>query len=435
MSNFHFNLTNRKSNPYLFTTLLLLFFLISITFAFAQNANLSVYSFPSGAKVFLDGGYYIGQTPLEGREISPGNHKITLVLLNYDKYAEDIYISPGKSLNLFVNLPPIFGKVQLTSELEGAMVYINDEYVGNAPLVIDLGPGSYQLKLIKPNYQSWSKVIIVYPDQIITIPAILVPIPEIIFSADTSSSSTLISKGKNYYTNGLYAEAVKSLRSSLQGNPNSWEAYYYLAESYKGLKLYNEAIEAFKSSINLNPKYYKSYMWLGYVYNEIKLYDEAIDTYLKAINLNSESDLLYTLLGIAYQNIKEYSEAIKYHKKAISINPIDTLSYTYLGNAYFENGLYEEAINTYKKAVSVNPTNKYTHYHLGNAYLENNLYNEAIRSFEQALRIDPAYREAHFGLGVAYLRLGDKDSAKREYETLKKLNLPLADKLNALLIK
>jgi hypothetical protein len=178
MSRFHFHPANRKSNPYLFTIFLFLFFLISITSVSAQNARLSVHSFPSGAKVFLDGGYYIGQTPLENRAISPGNHKITLVLLNYDKHAEDIYISPGKSLNLFVNLAPIFGKVQLTSELEGAMVYINDEYVGNAPLVIDLGPGSYRLKLIKPNYQNWSKVIIVYPDQIITIPAILVPIPE-----------------------------------------------------------------------------------------------------------------------------------------------------------------------------------------------------------------------------------------------------------------
>ena len=435
MSNFKSGVIKRKRNLYLFCALIILFCLASIMTVSAQNAKISVYSFPSGAKVFLDGGYYIGQTPLENRAISPGNHKITLVLLNYDKHAEDIYMSPGKSLNLFVNLAPIFGKVQLTSELEGAMVYINDEYVGNAPLVIDLGPGSYRLKLIKPNYQNWSKVIIVYPDQIVTIPAILVPIPEIIFSADTSSSSTLISKGKSFYTNGLYAEAVKSLRKSIQVNPSSWEAYYYLGESYKGLKLYNEAIEAFKSSIELNPKYYKSYQGLGYVYNEIKLYDAAIETYHKAINLNPESDLLYTLLGIAYQNINEYSEAIKYHKKAISINPVDTISYTYLGNAYFNNGLYNEAIKSYKKAVSVNPTNKYTHHHLGNAYLENKLYAEAINSYEQALRIDPAYREAHFGVGIAYLRLGDKDSAKREYETLKKLDSPLADKLYVLISK
>ena len=435
MSSFHFNQANRKSNPFLFTTLLLLFFLISITSVSAQNANLSVYSFPSGAKVFLDGGYYIGQTPLEGREISPGNHQITLVLLNYDKHAEDIYITPGKTTTFFVNMVPVFGKVKLSSVLEGALVYINDEYVGTAPIVIAIGPGNYRLKLAKPNYQSWSKVITVYPDQIITVPAVLVPVPEMIVSIPTTSSDTRLSQGKNYYSNGLYAEAVKSLRNFLQSTPNSWEAYYYLGESYKGLQLYNEAIEAFKSSAELNPKYYKSYQGLGYVYNEIKLYDVAIDTYLKAINLNSESDLLYTLLGIAYQNINNYSEAIKYHKKAISINPIDTLSYTYLGDAYFENGLYEEAINTYKKAVSVNPTNKYTHYRLGNAYLENALYTEAIKSYEQALRIDPAYREAHFGLGAAYLKIGDKDSARREYETLKKLSSSLAEKLYTLLNK
>jgi tetratricopeptide (TPR) repeat protein len=89
-------------------------------------------------------------------------------------------------------------------------------------------------------------------------------------------------------------------------------------------------------------------------------------------------------------------------------------------------------ISIYRAASS---TNKYTHYHLGNAYLECNLYNEALNSYGQALRIDPAYREAHFGVGIAYLRLGDKDSARREYETLKKLDSSLADKLYVLIGK
>jgi tetratricopeptide (TPR) repeat protein len=432
MSNFKSSVIKRKRNLYLFCALTILFCLASIMAASAQNGFISVYSFPSGAKVYLDGGYYIGQTPLESRGISPGNHKITLVLLNYDKYAEVVSISPGESLNRYVNLAPIFGKVKLTPELEGALVYINNEYVGTAPLTIHLGPGSYLLELIKPNYHKWSKVVIVYADQTVSIRAKL----EIIIPSGPDSCSTLINKGKNYYSNGLCAEAVMSLRKAIQVCPNPWEAYYYLGESYKCLKLYNEAIEAFKKAIELNPKYYKSYRGLGYVYNEIKLYDEAIDAYLKAINLNSESDLLYTLLGIAYNNAGLISEAIKCHNKAISINPKDTTSYGYLGDIYLHNGLYDEAIKSYKKAVSVNPNNKYTHYHLGNAYLECDLYNEAIKSYEQALlRIDPAYREAHFGLGVAYIRLGDKDSAKREYETLKKLDSPLAEKLYVLISK
>jgi tetratricopeptide (TPR) repeat protein len=304
----------------------------------AQNARLSVHSFPSGAKVFLDGGYYIGQTPLVNRAISPGNHKITLVLENYDKQAEDIYISPGKSLNLYFNLAPIFGKLKLTSEPEGAVVYINNnEYVGITPLTIHLGLGIYLLELIKPNYHKWSKVVTVYDDQTISIRAKLDPILE----PPDPDCSTLIDKGKNYYTNGLCAEAVMFLRKTIQVCPNSysWEAYYYLGESYLGLKLNNEAIEAFKSSINLNPKY-KSYRGLGYVYNEIKLYDQAIDAYLKAINLNPESDLLYTLIGIAYNNAGHTSEAIKYHKKAISRNPKDTASYGYLGDIYLQSGLF-----------------------------------------------------------------------------------------------
>jgi len=425
MSNFQLNVIKGKKNLYLFYALTILFCLTSIISASAQNGFISVYSFPSDAKVFLDGGYYIGQTPLENRAISPGNHKITLVLLNYDKQAEDIYISPGKSLNLYFNIVPIFGKLKLTSEPEGALIYINNEYVGTTPLTIYLGPEIYQLKLVKPNYQSWSKVITAYANQTVSIRAKLAKFSH----PPPGSCNALISKGKNYYSNGLCAEAVMFLRKAIQVCPNSWQAYYYLGESYKCLKLHNEAIEALKKAIELNPKYYKSYMGLGIVYNEIGLFDEAIDAYLKAINLNPESDLLYTLIGIAYNNAGLTSEAIKYHKKAISRNPKDTASYGYLGDIYLQSGLCDEAIKSYKKAVSVSSSNKYTHYHLGNAYLECNLCKEALNSYRQALRIDLAYGEAHFGVGIAYLCLGDKDSARREYETLKELDSSLADKL------
>ena len=52
-----------------------------------QNTGaINLASTPSGAKVFLDVGQYIGKTPLTIDKVSPSKHKVTLVLADYEKY-------------------------------------------------------------------------------------------------------------------------------------------------------------------------------------------------------------------------------------------------------------------------------------------------------------------------------------------------------------
>ncbi len=61
-------------------------------------------STPSSAKVFLDAGQYMGKTPLTIDKVSPGKHKVTLVLADYEKYVQEVDVIAGKVIDVSATL-------------------------------------------------------------------------------------------------------------------------------------------------------------------------------------------------------------------------------------------------------------------------------------------------------------------------------------------
>jgi len=463
----------------------------------------------------------MGKTPLAIDNISPGKHKVTLVLVDYEKYAEEINVIAGKVVDVSVTLastkpkPPSVGKLVLDSTPSSAKAYLNNTYIGTTPLTVDqLKPGDCQLKLSKDGYQDWIKKVTIVVSKTNTLSISLIDKPKSapvhgqlsidstppsaqvylndkvkgttpltldnltpgtyrlkmtkegyqdlkqevqVKAGETTQITTNLSlipkkeepapeekdtayqqffqQGRNYYDGGLYPEAIPLFLKALDIDDTDWELHYYLGKTYQELKMYNSAIECYKKAIGLNPQEYLPYFSLGYVYNKVELYKGAIDAYEKAIKINPKPDILYTSIAIACYNIRLYSEAIKHHKKAISINPIDTTSYAYLGEIYLESGLYDLALESYQQAIRIDAINEETHFKMGQTYYESGNYPEAANSFKQAIRINPTYAQAYHFLGLTYVALGDKISANKQYEILKNLDLPSAQKLKELIDK
>jgi len=66
-----------------------------------QNTGaINLTSTPSSAKVFLDAGQYMGKTPLTIDKVSPGKHKVTLVLADYEKYVQEVDVIAGKVVDV-----------------------------------------------------------------------------------------------------------------------------------------------------------------------------------------------------------------------------------------------------------------------------------------------------------------------------------------------
>jgi len=81
-----------------------------------QNTGaINLTSTPSGASVFLDTGQYMGKTPLTIDKVSPGKHKVTLDLADYEKYEQEVDVIAGKAVDISATL--VVTRIQPTSRI------------------------------------------------------------------------------------------------------------------------------------------------------------------------------------------------------------------------------------------------------------------------------------------------------------------------------
>ncbi len=120
-----------------------------------QVATLEVRSNPSNASVYLDGDY-LGHTPLVAT-VEAGRHHLTVKKAGYQPYEVNVRLNPGERVQVYARLVPAVqrGRLSVRSEPAGAQVYLNGSYRGKTPLVLDLEPGVYDLRLTLPGYAEY----------------------------------------------------------------------------------------------------------------------------------------------------------------------------------------------------------------------------------------------------------------------------------------
>jgi tetratricopeptide (TPR) repeat protein len=65
----------------------------------------------------------------------------------------------------------------------------------------------------------------------------------------------------------------------------------------------------------------------------------------------------------------------------------------------------------------------------GFEFFEQKRYEDALKAFKASARARPEDADVRYSLGLMCLLTGDRDAALIEYEILKSLNSPLAEKL------
>lgn len=115
----------------------------------ARVGNLFVDSDPPAAEVFLDNKRISANTPYLFIGIDVGNHRIKLVLNDYQEYEQTIVTALGKTDSIFKKLTLLHAVMDLVSDPIGASVYLNDstESSGETPLPLMLEPGTYRLRI------------------------------------------------------------------------------------------------------------------------------------------------------------------------------------------------------------------------------------------------------------------------------------------------
>ncbi|PJZ58877.1 PEGA domain-containing protein [Leptospira barantonii] len=99
--------------------------------------NTISFSFKSGAMdgvlVFLDG-QFLGKTPLQRSDILPGSHVIKYYMDGFQSQEQKVSVQDGGNFEMILSKTPRDGLISVTSNPEGANVYLGSEFLGKTPL-------------------------------------------------------------------------------------------------------------------------------------------------------------------------------------------------------------------------------------------------------------------------------------------------------------
>ena len=105
--------------------------------------------------------------------------------------------------------PTYYGRIVVTSQPQGAKVYLDNVYRGTTPLNLDrVTAGQHRIKLVMAGYQDWSSYVSVSPSRTTTVSADLVPLP-----AYGSISVYSNQSNARIYLDGIYKKRTSANKS------------------------------------------------------------------------------------------------------------------------------------------------------------------------------------------------------------------------------
>ncbi|MEZ5345086.1 MAG: tetratricopeptide repeat protein [Pyrinomonadaceae bacterium] len=233
-----------------------------------------------------------------------------------------------------------------------------------------------------------------------------------------------------------YKEAAEAYEMSLLSNPDIYNTYGNLAESYRNLNDYQKAIKIALQGTRKYPNDGTLKVSLSWYYSLADQNGNAVAVAQEAIKLVPNQYMAHTNLCRAYNDLKQYTSAVIACNRAIALEPGDGETNFYLGRAHQLMGKSKEASEYYKKAVvglesftKINPDYSDGFYLLGNAYFADGQRDNAIMAYERCLQISPRFAKARYNLGYVYSQVGNATAARKQYEELQSLDADLAAKL------
>jgi hypothetical protein len=143
--------------------LLAAFLAAGVAPAFAQTRGaFSIVCNVTGARVYLNGELAGYTKPSFSALLKPGSYRLRVTMEKYQPFETVVNMS-ANPLSLAVNLIPEGGVInrpsrfnlQVTANVAGAQVYVNNAPVGAAPVSMQVNRGNYSVRVTAPGYQDY----------------------------------------------------------------------------------------------------------------------------------------------------------------------------------------------------------------------------------------------------------------------------------------
>ncbi|MFB0507924.1 MAG: tetratricopeptide repeat protein, partial [Thermodesulfobacteriota bacterium] len=162
-------------------------------------------------------------------------------------------------------------------------------------------------------------------------------------------------------------------------------------------------------------------------------YDLGIDSLSKALYEDPNFVDAHILLAKAYNEKKgAYLESVKYLKNAIELEADNLEALGLLAKIYIENGKYEDALPVVKKILGISPSSGFAHGYMGEILFHKGTYGGSIEALRKSLQLDQGNPRIYFLLGKVFERMDRLADAVFEYETAVELSPTTFEYRNAL---
>lgn len=209
-------------------------------------------------------------------------------------------------------------------------------------------------------------------------------------------------KGRHFYENGDFEEAVKALLALNSVYEEDPETAYYLGLSYTQLGSFDEAERFFDIVIRYDIhvlRVFQSSMVLSYIYSITERYDQAIRLILQVIDEGFESAQIYSSLAYCCHATGNLSKALDYLEKAMELDPENPNSLNSYGFILAEEGKStRSAVDFCLKALEKNPGYGAYLDSVGWAYYKDGNIVEAIRFLRKARDVWPDDKDIEYHL-------------------------------------
>jgi tetratricopeptide (TPR) repeat protein len=225
----------------------------------------------------------------------------------------------------------------------------------------------------------------------------------------------------------LYRDNETLARDVIARNPASWIAREILATTLaKAPDRHAEAIAEFEEVLRLNPDFAEAHYGLGVELARLPgRRADALAAYARALELRPDFAEAHNNLGLMLAaDPNRRADAIAHFEAALRVKPDHALAHANLADVLVKSAdRLPEAMAHYHEALRLRPDLVWVRCHF--AFLLSHLpgkQEEALAQYAEALRLDPDSIDAHNGLAIAYVMLGRTADARREWETVLRLD-------------
>ncbi|MDD1724668.1 MAG: PEGA domain-containing protein [Methanospirillum sp.] len=131
----------------------------------SQNGILSVYTYPVGSSVYIDG-VLAGNGPLWKADVPPGVHQVKATSPGYLEWSQNVEVRGGGSVTYVTAAlypawwTPIYGYIMVSSLPGNGAVFLDGVSQGHTPITLSqVPPGQHTIRIELPGYQPWQQAV------------------------------------------------------------------------------------------------------------------------------------------------------------------------------------------------------------------------------------------------------------------------------------